>query len=131
MSTDRGTGQQQIVLNGSAGQYTVVLGTRLSRMVEIAEDGSANSGNGQGLTIQLPDPASPSGVQNWLPAETYTPQQEPIVIGDKYAIHQPYGGTVANGPGVMLGVGVTAATPICQIKSASALATIINVTEFS
>lgn len=131
MSFETGVGQQQITLNASTGQYIVVLGTRLSRMVEIVEDGSVNQGQGQGFIIQLPDPASPAGVTNWLPARTITPQQEPYVIGDKYAIHQPYGGTVANGPGVQVGVGVTAATPICQIKSASAITTVINVSEFS
>jgi len=132
MATDVGVGYQQLTLNANTGAYIVVLGTRLSRMVEIWEDGSANSGQGQGLQVQLPDPASPTGVQNWLPARIIEPQTQPLKIGDIYAANRgPYGGTVANGPGVQLGVGPTAATAICQIRSASALTTIVNVSEFS
>jgi hypothetical protein len=131
MAGDPGYTVTLYTLNANSGAYTTLLGTRLSRMIEIIEDGSANGGTGQGLQYQLPDPASPTGVQNWLPAMVIEPVTEPIVLGDKYAIHQPFGAIVANGPGVELGVGVTAAIPFINIKSASANATTVRVTEFS
>lgn len=131
MAGDPGYTVTLYTLNANSGGYSTLLGKRLSRIIEIIEDGAANAGVGQGLQYQLPDPASPTGVQNWLPAMVIEPQTEPIVLGDKYAIHQPYGAPIANGPGVMLGVGVTPATPYIQIKSAGTSTTIIRVTEFS
>src|SRR5580692_8036919 len=131
MAGDPGYTVTLYTLNANGGGYSTLLGTRLARIIEIIEDGSANSGTGQGLQFQLPDPASPTGVQNWLPAEVIEPITEPIVLGDKYAIHQPYGAIIANGPGVQLGVGVTAAIPFIKIKSASTSTTVVRVTEFS
>lgn len=59
------------------------------------------------------------------------PQTEPLKLGDIYAIHAPHGPSVANGPNVLLGVGVTGGTPYIAIRSATASTTIIRTTEFS
>ena len=140
---DPGYDVTEYTINGSAGTFTTLYGVRLSRMIEIIEDFSANAGVGQGLTYNLPDPRNapgptypagssiPTPPGNWLGPFSIAPQTEPIVLGDKYAIHQPYGAQVANGPSVLLGVGVVSGTPYIQIKSASATATVIRVTEFS
>jgi hypothetical protein len=131
MATDPGYTVTIVTLNANTGAYKTLLGSRLARAIEIIEDGSANSGTGQGLQYMLPDPASPSGVQNWLGPFVIEPQTEPIVLGDKYAILGPYGAPISNGPGVELGVGVTAATPFIQIRSATTSTTTIRTTEFS
>lgn len=140
---DTGFVVTEYVINGSGGAFITLVGTRLSKAIDIIEDFSANAGLGQGLTYNLPDPANTPGPTypagsgittppgNWLGPFSVAPQSEPITLGDRFAIHAPYGPSVANGPGVILGIGITGGTPYIQIKSASATGTKIRVTEYS
>jgi hypothetical protein len=130
MSIDVGYTARLIAINASSGAFTQVLGTRLSRRVEIIEDLSGGA-TGQGIEYQLPifnsdDPR----VWAWGPTLQIYPQSEPIILGDVAGglFGMPY--AVANGPGVIAGIGVTPATPIINIKSAGS-ATNVRVTEFS
>lgn len=130
MSFDTGIGVRLIAVNASSGAFTQVLGTRLSRRVEIIEDLSGGA-TGQGLEYQLPIFNSDNpAVWTWGPTLEIYPQSEPIILGDVAGglFGMPY--TVANGPGTVAGLGVTAATPIINIKSAGT-ATSVRVTEFS
>lgn len=152
---DTGFFPTSFTLAATGGVWTVLVGTRLSRMIEIIEDFGANAGVGQGLEYLLPDPTNPPGcsypagsgitanpgawrspagsaaLSNATTGFKIAPQTEPLKLGDIYAIHQPYGGIVANGPNVLLGVGVTGGTPFIAIRSASADTTVVRVTEFS
>jgi hypothetical protein len=138
---DTGFEPSLTILNNNAGLYIVLFGTRLSRMIEIIEDGSVAVP--QGLQYYTPDPTNTPGCTypaasgivanpgNWLGPYVYTPEMEPIRLGNIYAIHQPWGGTVANGPNIVLGVGVTSGTPYIKLRSAGANPTTVRVTEFS
>lgn len=153
---DTGFEPSLVTLNANTGNYIILVGTRLSKAIEIIEDASANSGTAQGLQYLLPDPTNPPGCSYpaasgiaanpgaWIGANgsstvlssatvgfAIAPQSEPIVLGDRYAIHAPHGPSVANGPNMLLGVGATGGTPYIAIRSNSASATKIRVTEFS
>lgn len=131
MSGDPGYFTTLVTLNPSTGAFITLVGTRLARVIEIIEDGSANDGQGQGLIFMEPDPRSTPDNPLWLPAETIEPSSEPIVLGNKWAIHQPFGAPISNGPGVTLGLGTTLGTNFLQIKSATPLSTIVRVREYS
>lgn len=120
-----------VSVNASTGAFTTLFGTVLSKAIELLEDFSANAGIGQGLTYNLIDWRNTTNPQNpvWVGPFSLGPQTEPIKLGDLYQIHAPYGSSVANGPNVGIGVGVTNATPYIQIKSAGS-ATTVRVTEF-
>lgn len=126
-----GTAVNAVNINASTGALTTLYGTVLSKAIEILEDGSANAGVGQGLIYYLVDPVNTTNPQLpvWKGPYQIEPQTEPIKLGDKYAIHAPFGPSVANGPNVLIGVGVTSPLPYMQIKSAG-LATTIRITEF-
>lgn len=130
MPSDPGYFLRVIAVNASSGAFTQILGTRLSRRVEILEDQSGGA-TGQGLEIQLPifnsdDPSR----WTWGPTRTYYPESEPIILEDVAGGLLGAPTTIANGPGTICGIGVTAATPICNIRSGGT-ATVIDVTEFS
>lgn len=120
-------------INASTGALITLRGTILSKQIQIIEDFSGGSNpTGQGLIYYTVDPLLTTDPQNpvWRGPFEIAPQTEPIKLGDYASIHPPYGSIVSNGPGVLLGVGVTAALPYCQIKSAGAACT-IRITEFS
>lgn len=122
-----------VAINSSAGALTTLYGTILSRQIQIIEDFSSGSNpNGQGLIYYTVDPLLTTNPANpaWRGPFEIAPPTEPLILGDPPTIHQPYGSIVSNGPNVLLGVGVTAALPYMQIKSAGS-ATTIRVTEFS
>lgn len=122
-----------VAINASGGGLTTLRGTILSKQIRIIEDFSSGSNPvGQGLIYYTVDSINTTDSQNpvWKGPFEIAPQTEPIILGDPVSIHPPYGSSVSNGPGVLLGVGVTAALPFMQIKSAGA-ATNIRITEFS
>lgn len=130
MSSDPGYGTRVISINASSGAFIQILGTRLSRRVEIIEDQSGGA-VGQGLQVQLPifNSDDPS-VWTWGPTRTYYPQSEPVIFSDVAGGLLGAPTTIANGPGTIAGIGVTPATPICNIRSGGT-ATVVDVTEFS
>lgn len=120
-----------IAINGNAGAYTTVLATQVTRRVEIVEDYSANAGVGQGLEYNLPDnksldPANPA----WLGPFEIAPQTEPIILGEPVPQGAGYGTVLGHGPDASGGY-TLAATPLIQIRSATATSTTIRVSEFA
>jgi hypothetical protein len=114
-----------IALNGSAGAFTPVYATQVTRRVEIIEDGSANGGTGQGIVYQFND----GSATPFTTIYTIEPQSEPIVLGTP----------VSQGTGSALVIGTPpdnsggyslAATLLINLKSASTNTTIVRVTEF-
>jgi hypothetical protein len=57
----------------TAGTYTAIPALRFSRKVELEEDGT---GTGAGLAIKFPE-------DNYTAVMTYTPDQQPVVLGDE------------------------------------------------
>jgi hypothetical protein len=121
-----------ITINGSAGAYTTVLATQVTRRVEIIEDYSAIvNGVNQGLQYNLPDPKSPDpGNPIWLGPFSIAPQSEAIILGEPIPQGTGYGTVIGHGPDASGGF-IIAATPLIQIRSASATATTIRVSEFA
>jgi hypothetical protein len=111
-------------LNGSGGAFTAVSATTVTRRVEIIEDGSANSGVGQGLSYQFND----GSATPFTTIYTIEPQSEPIVLGSP--IPQGAGfGLVIGTPADNSGGYALAATLLINLRSASATATVVRVTE--
>ncbi len=131
-----------IPIPASTGVPTVIRCTRVTSRMQIVEDGAANAGVQQGLTYQQLTPNSTTAPQTaanpneWTvgPAIQVPPGQEPIVFAGYPGDHPP--NTVPIGKGgsspfpVCPGGPVTLGTPICQITSATATATTIDVTEW-
>lgn len=132
-----------VALNGSAGAYITVLATQWTWRAEILEDFGANAGVGQGLEYLIPDPQSPNPtVPLWLGAAGSTatpvtatvgfkigPQTEPIILGEPLPMGGGFAPTIGVGPDNSGGYSIPA-TPLIMIRSASATATSIRVTEF-
>ncbi len=114
-----------ISLNGSAGAFIPVSATQVTRRVEVIEDGSANSGVGQGIAYQFNDGSATPFTTTY----TIEPQSEPIVLGTPV----PQGGgfaLVLGTPPDNSGGYALAATLLINLKSASTTSTIVRVTEF-
>jgi hypothetical protein len=114
-----------ISLNGSGGAFTAVSATQVTRRVEIIEDGSANSGIGQGLAYQFND----GSAAPFTTVYTIEPQSEPIVLGTPI----PQGGgfaLVIGTPADNSGGYALSPTLLINLKSASTTSTIVRVTEF-
>jgi hypothetical protein len=111
--------QAPIAVNGSGGAFTAITAATFARAAWIQEDGLA--ANRQGLTIKWPNGNTTD----------YAPGDEPILMagnlnGELGGGHQPlvgvpagFNGTNANAP----------ATQYCQVKSLTATATTVQVTE--
>jgi hypothetical protein len=120
-----------IAINANTGAYTTVLATMVTRRVEILEDFSANAGVGQGLEYMLPDPGSLNpAVPSWDGPFEIAPQTEPIVLGEPVPQGHGFGSVLGHGPDASGGYELPA-TPLIQIRSASATATTIRVSEFT
>ena len=132
-----------IAIPASTGVPTVIRCTRVTSRMQIVEDGAANAGVQQGLTYQQLTPNSTTAPQTaanpneWTvgPAIQIPPNVslEPIIFQSKRNDHSPNRQPIGNGGSspypVCPGGPVTTGTPICQVTSASALATVIDVTE--
>jgi hypothetical protein len=120
-----------IAINGSGGAYVTVSATMVTRRVEILEDYSANAGVGQGLAYQFDD-GSGSVPNTPNTAHTYTigPQTEPIILGEPIPQGAGYGRVIGTPPDASGGYTIPA-TPLINLRSASATATTVRVTEFA
>jgi hypothetical protein len=126
---------------GSGSAAVAVLGTVLARRYTVREsllkaDGvTANTPQGVVVTDQTPgnsgQPAAPPVVVPNPASTTYPGQFSTFSVPDESdnSFHECHGSPLTNGPGVELGVGTTAALPLCSILSATATATAVIVTE--
>ena len=130
--------QKTRVINvpAAGGVPVVIRCTMVTEAMTIQEDGSANNGFQQGLIYNVLTPKKSATANAWTvgPAIQVPPGQEPIVFAGYPGDHPP--NTVPIGKGgsspfpVCPGGPVTLGTPICQITSATATATTIDVTEW-
>src|ERR1700739_224991 len=137
-----------IALNNNAGAFTVIRLTTWAKYVEIAEDPAYNAGVGQGLQGNYLDPfaVSPNMEAGRSPAneggavfiaDVSLPGalQPPLTFGDKHNIHSgtemPLGNPGSAGHGEHPGGGATVGTPIVQLRSNTATATGIIVSEYA
>jgi hypothetical protein len=109
-------------LNGSGGAFVQILATIPCRKMTAIEDYSANAGVGQGLEYQLPG-------DDFTQVFSIAPQTEPIVLEDQSYEGGP-GSMLGNGPGFITGFGETTGTPLINLRSATATATVVRITEF-
>ena len=147
--------QRQLALNANAGAFNIVrcsLGA--TDKMKIVEDGAANGGVQQGLVynlLRLPFPnenlttvttefvVDTSGYKRLYVVEPLQTlafgNGEPILIEGYPGDHPPNTAPLGNGGSypnpVCPGGPVTDGTPILQIKSATANATTINITEWA
>ncbi|MFL6427884.1 MAG: hypothetical protein ACJ71S_06540 [Acidobacteriaceae bacterium] len=112
-------------INGSGGAFTAIRATKITRRVEIVEDGSANAGVAQGLSYQFDDGQTPPFTTIYqLPGA-----QEPLILGEPIPQAGGYGSVIGKGPQTSGGYSEVA-TLLCNLRSLSATATVVRVTEF-
>jgi hypothetical protein len=114
-----------ITLNGSGGAFVAVSATQVTRRVEIIEDGSANSGVGQGIAYQFND----GSTTPFTTIYTIEPQSEPIILSSPVAEGSGYAPVIGT-PADKSGGYSLAATLLINLRSASASSTAVRVTEF-
>jgi hypothetical protein len=114
-----------ININGDTGAFTPVYATQVTRRVEILEDFSANGGAGQGLAYQFDDGETP----NFTTVYEIAPQTEPIILGTPIPQQHGFGLVIGHGPDASGGYEIPA-TPLINLRSASAIGTTVRVTEF-
>lgn len=114
-----------INLNGSAGAFTPVFATQVTRRVEIIEDASSNAGVGQGLIYQFNDGSATPFTANYQIA----PQTEPTILGAPVPQGEGYGLVIGTPPDRSGGYSIPA-TLLINLKSGSASGTSVRVTEF-
>lgn len=119
------------------GNPVILRCTMVTRKVAIVEDASGNGGVMQGLRYQLPQSINGFGVVTWGDWIEVPPSDslEPIIITGGPDDHDPTAPPVGNGGSypypVSPGGPVTLGTPICQITSLGANATVVAVTEWN
>lgn len=131
--------QKTRVINvpAAGGVPVVIRCTMLTEAMTIQEDGSANNGFQQGLIYNMLTPMSSATRTSWTVGSAIqippNVSLEPIIFQSKRNDHSPNRQPIGNGGSspypVCPGGPVTTGTPICQVTSASALATVIDVTE--
>jgi hypothetical protein len=119
-----------IAINGSGGAFTAVSATTVTRRVEIVEDGSANAGVPQGLAYQIDDGSATPFTTIYTNIPTAALPAEPIVLGEKIPQGEGFG-TVIGTPPDKSGGYTLAATLLINLRSATATATIVRVTEYA
>lgn len=114
-----------VAINGSAGAWTSISATQITRRVEIIEDASANAGAAQGLQYQFDDGQVPpfTSVYQILAGD------EPLILGDPVPQGRGYGPVIGVGPQSSGGSSMPA-TLLCKIRSLSATATAVRISEF-
>lgn len=118
-------------VNGSGGAFVTISATSVTRRVEVIEDGSANAGVGQGLAYQFDDGfGTTPNVPNTTVTYTIEPQTEPIILGEVVPFGMGYGRVIGTPPDNSGGYSIPA-TPLINVRSASATATVVRVSEFS
>jgi hypothetical protein len=114
-----------ININGSAGSFTPVYASQVTRRVEILEDFSANSGIGQGLAYQFDD----GSATPFTTVYEIAPQTEPIILGTPVPQGAGYALVLGHGPDASGGYSIPA-TLLINLRSASTTATTVRVMEF-
>src|SRR5579862_1011840 len=114
-----------ININGSGGAWTAVSATQVTRRVEVIEDFSANAGVGQGLAYQFND----GSVTPFTTVYEVAPQSEPIILGAPIPQNKGYGLVIGTPPDASGGYSIPA-TLLINLRSATATATTVRVTEF-
>jgi hypothetical protein len=129
-----------VAINGDAGNFVTIRLTTWAKYVEVDEDPSVNGAVKQGLQYNPLDPfVQSSQIQN-VPAaflETpVTPAGTPeLTFGDRYHVNDghtaPLGNPGSGGDPVGPGAGPALGTPLVQLRSNSATATQVIVTEYA
>lgn len=107
----------QYSLNGNAGALVNIVSTIPARYVEVTEDAS---GAVQGLTYQTLN-------DNFVGTYVAASGQEPVTLGNKVAIGNAAGNIVGWPAQTSIG---SSATILFKMKSGTATATKVNVTEY-
>lgn len=115
-----------VAINGSGGAFVPILATQITRRVEIIEDASANAGVAQGLAYQFDDSQTPP----YTTVYELTAAEEPLILGEPIPQSNRYG-TVIGKPAQNSGGYSEPATVLCNLRSLSATATVVRITEFS
>ena len=123
----------QVAVPAAGSAPVVIRCSMMTAVMSIVEDGAANGGALQGLVVE--DLTSKGfGAVTVGVARNLPPTQEPLVYGTPND-HDPHKPPIGNGGsgGVPVSPGgpTTIGTPICQLTSASANATVVNVTEWN
>lgn len=132
----RFNGTQTIVdIAGSAG-VTPLLATgpvRFVRGIEsvLTSTGAANTL--QGFQYQLVNGDGTLG--QWIPvttpaAETGDVGDTVMEIGDPMSLRGPHGSILGNGPNYQIGIGVSPATVLCNLRSLTATPTSVIITQY-
>lgn len=100
----------------NAGTYTAIPALRFSRLVELEEDAS---GTGAGLAAKFPE-------DNYTAVFSYSPLQQPIILGDKVGIQHGKGKFV--GEPAQTGLN-TRAADVYAMVTCLAGTTVLRVTE--
>lgn len=115
-----GAKQRLVSINGSGGAFVIIRATTMCRRVEVIEDASANAGVKQGLAYQVANDGTLNGFTNTFAAD---PVDEPVVVRD-------FGAVIGNGPDASGGFTIPA-TQVINVRSLSATATVVRVTEYA
>jgi hypothetical protein len=124
------------VVNIPNGAATTILASRLDRRYIIKEsllkaDGST-ANVPQGIVVIDKTQSGQPAIQLPAPSTTNDPGTFPQFSqpdANDASFHDAHGAIIANGPGVVVGVGVTAARPLCTVASATGTATAVEVIE--
>ncbi len=129
-----------VAINNDAGAFTVIRLTTWAKYVEIDEDPTQNAGAKQGLQYNALDPFVQSAEIVNPPAAylvtPVTPVGTPeLTFGDKIHINDltfaPLGNPGSGGDPVGPGAGASLGTPLVQLRTNSANATNVIVTEYA
>lgn len=113
-------------INGSGGAFVSIPATMITRRAEIIEDASANAGVAQGLAYQIDD----SQIPPYTTIYQLTAGEEPLILGEPIPQGKGFGSVIGK-PAQNSGGFTEAATVLCKLRSLTATATIVRVTEFS
>ncbi|HUD21849.1 MAG TPA: hypothetical protein VMQ60_03310 [Acidobacteriaceae bacterium] len=111
-----------INLNGSAGAFVAVSATQVTRRFDIIEDGSVTA---QGIQMQFADGNTPP----FTTIRTVLPPAQPVTLGTPIPWGHGYGLVIGTPPDNSGGYAI-AATLLCNLRSATATATTVAVTEY-
>jgi hypothetical protein len=127
--------QYLININGSGGAYVPISAKSVVRRLEMIEDSSANAGVFQGITYQFDDgsgtvPNTPSSTVYTVIPSAIQPEVYPVVIGEAVPENMGYGRVIGTPPDNSGGYSIPA-TVLANVRSATATATVLRVTEYN
>lgn len=132
MSVPGFNGKQRIIdVPGSGSAYLAVLASgpvRRLRFLESTKKANGTANTPQGLTYQLPNDGSANGFTTVFDLPVNDVKELPDGISP--SMRGEKGEIIGNGPGVLIGVGVTAATTLFNVRSQTATGTSIILEEY-